>query len=90
MSDELDDLSGVPRYLQVARVIESEIRSGTWEVGKPVQSQVQLSQRFGIAKATAAKSHAWLADHGYVVAVPGVGMVVTPSDHWRPDPPAAS
>jgi len=88
MSDELDDLSGVPRYLQVARVIESEIRSGTWEIGKPIQSQVQLSQRFGIAKATAAKSHAWLADRGYVVAVPGVGMVVTPPERWRPDPPA--
>ncbi len=82
MSDELDDLSGVPRYLQVARVIESEIRTGTWAVGKPVPSQVQLSQRFGIAKATAARSHAWLAERGYLATVPGVGMVVTPTGRW--------
>jgi GntR family transcriptional regulator len=87
MSSELDDLSGRPRYLQVALIIESEIRSGAWEIGHPIPSQVQLSQRFGIAKATAAKSHAWLAERGYVVAVPGVGMVVTPADRWRHDPP---
>lgn len=82
MTSELDDLSGVPRYLQVARVIESEIRSGRWEAGKPIQSRNLLAQRFGIAQMTAAKAHAWLADRGYVVAVPGVGMVVTPTDRW--------
>jgi DNA-binding GntR family transcriptional regulator len=32
---------------------------------------------------TAAKAHAWLAERGYIVAVPGVGMVVTPSDRWQ-------
>jgi GntR family transcriptional regulator len=88
MSGELDDLSGKPRYLQVALIIESEIASGSWEIGQPIPSQVQLSQRFGIAKATAAKSHAWLAERGYVVAVPGVGMVVTPRERWKPDPSA--
>ncbi len=87
MASGLDDLSGIPRYLQVARVIESEIRSGTWDVGNPVESRKRLGERFGVAQMTAAKAHAWLADRGYVVAVPGVGMVVTPADHWRPDPP---
>lgn len=88
MSGELDDLSGKPRYLQVALIIESEIRSGTLKIGNPVPSQVGLSQRFGVAKATAARAHAWLAERGYVVAVPGVGMVVTPRARWKPDPPA--
>ena len=86
MTEQLDDMSGVPRYLQVARAIEREIHSGTWEPGKPIQSRNQLAQRFGVAQMTAAKAHAWLADRGYVVAVPGVGMVVTPSGHWKPDP----
>jgi DNA-binding GntR family transcriptional regulator len=85
MSDQLDDSSGIARYLQVAHVIEDEIKSGTWQIGHPVPSQVQLSQRFGIAKATAAKSHAWLAERGYVVAVPGVGMVVMQRERWKPD-----
>lgn len=82
MDGELDDLSGVPRYLQVARALESEIRAGTWETGKPVPSENQLSQRFGIAKATAARAHKVLADGGYIARVPGVGMVVTPAARW--------
>jgi len=81
--DDLDDLSGVPRYLQAARIIEREIQAGTWPEGSPVPSRLQLTQRFGIAQATAARAHAYLAEHGYVVAVPGVGMVVTPRSRWQ-------
>ncbi len=82
MPNDLDDLSGVPRYLQVARVIEAEIRSGQWVPGQAVQSRNQLAERFGIARETAARAHAWLAKAGYLVAVPGVGMVVTPTERW--------
>jgi DNA-binding GntR family transcriptional regulator len=84
--DDLDDLSGVPRYLQVARTIEAEIRSGQWAPGSPAPSRSQLAQRFGVARETAARAHHWLAERGYLVAVPGVGMVVTPTDRWPPNP----
>jgi DNA-binding GntR family transcriptional regulator len=46
---------------------------------------VILAERFGVAKETAARAHAWLAQHGYVVTVPGVGMLVTPPERWKPD-----
>ena len=82
MPDDLDDLSGVPRYLQAALIIEREIIAGTYTPGNPIPSRIALTQRFGIAQATAARTHAWLAERGYVVAVPGVGMVVTPSSRW--------
>ena len=82
MPDDLDDLSGIPRYLQVARVIEAEIRAGQWTPGNAVPSRNQLAERFGIARETAARAHAWLARAGYLVAVPGVGMVVTPASRW--------
>ncbi len=72
----------MPRYLQVARIIEREIRVGTWPIGHPIPSRIALTQRFGIAQATAAKAHAQLAERGYVVAVPGMGMMVTPRDRW--------
>ncbi|MGA2830382.1 MAG: winged helix-turn-helix domain-containing protein [Streptosporangiaceae bacterium] len=85
MVDDLDDLSGVPRYLQVAKIIESEIRDGTWRAGNAAPSRAALAGRFGVAKETAARAHTWLAQHGYVVAVPGVGMVVTPRERWKPD-----
>jgi DNA-binding GntR family transcriptional regulator len=84
--DDLDDLSGVPRYLQVARTIEAEVRSGQWASGSPAPSRSQLTQRFGVARETAARAHRWLAERGYLVAVPGVGMVVTPADRWPPNP----
>jgi DNA-binding GntR family transcriptional regulator len=80
--DDLDDLSGVARYLQIARVIESEIRSGRYAPGDPVPSRNQIAQRFGVARETAAHAHRWLADAGYLASVPGVGMVVTPADRW--------
>ena len=82
MPDDLDDLSGIPRYLQVAQAIEAEIRAGQWTPGNAVPSRNQLAERFGIARETAARAHAWLARAGYLVAVPGVGMVVTPVTHW--------
>jgi DNA-binding GntR family transcriptional regulator len=80
--EELDDLSGVPRYLQVARLVESEIRNGTWQPGKPVPSRADLVQRFGIARETAGSAHRWLAERGYLVNVPGIGMLVTPPARW--------
>ena len=82
MPDDLDDLSGVPRYLQVARIIEAEITDGQWAPGHPVPSRNQLADRFGIARETAARAHSWLAKAGYLVVVPGVGMVVTPTSRW--------
>lgn len=78
----LDDLSGLPRYLQVARAVEAEIRAGTWRPGLPAPSRVQLADRFGIARETAARAHRYLADRGYLATVPGVGMVVTPEERW--------
>ncbi len=79
----IDDMSGLPRYVQVARIIEAEIRSGQWQPGNPVPSRQQLSDRFGVARETAAKAHRYLVDRGYLVRVPGVGMVVTAEDRWH-------
>lgn len=80
--DDLDDLSGIPRYRQIAAIVEREIRSGQWEPGSPAPSRTVLMQRFGVAGETARRAQAWLADRGYLVSVPGVGMVVTPEDRW--------
>ena len=82
----LNDLSGVPRYIQIARVLEREIRDGTYEVGQPVASRHQVAQRFGVAVETSARAHRVLVDRGYLVSVPGVGMVVTPREMWPVEP----
>jgi DNA-binding GntR family transcriptional regulator len=83
--EELDDYSGVARYIQIAKIVEREIRNGTWEVGKPAPSRSQLVGRFGVAGETARRAQAWLSDRGYLVNVPGVGLVVTPADRWHAD-----
>lgn len=83
--DDLDDLSGVPRYVQIARAVEAEIRGGQWQPGKHAPSRNDLAERYGVARETAAHAHRWLAEHGYVVSVAGVGMVVTPQERWRTD-----
>jgi GntR family transcriptional regulator len=79
---DIDDLAGIPRYIQVARIIENEIRTGIWKPGGVIPSQNQLSQRFGIARTTAGKAAQLLAARGLVSAVAGIGMVVTPRNRW--------
>jgi GntR family transcriptional regulator len=83
--NHLDDLSGVPRFEQIAAIVEAEIRDGVWSVGQPIPSRRTLTQRFGVAMETAARAHQRLADRGLVVAVPGIGTVVTPHDRWIAD-----
>lgn len=78
-------VTGEPRYVRVARIIEAEIRAGEWAPGSPAPSRNVLAQRFGIARETAASAHRWLAERGYLVADPGIGMVVTPEDRWPED-----
>jgi DNA-binding GntR family transcriptional regulator len=80
--EELDDYSGIARYMQIALILEREIRDGVWETGKAAPSRTQLSGRFGVAGETARRAQAWLVDRGYLVNSPGVGMVVTPRARW--------
>ena len=81
---QLDDTSGIPRYLQVGRVLERGIRDGVWKPGSAVPSVVALSQEYGIAKTTASRAHAYLAERGLVIRAPGVGMIVLPRTRWAP------
>ena len=82
--DELDDTTGVPRYLQVAAILERGIRTGEYRKGQRVPSVVELSQQYGIAKTTASRAHAYLAQRGLVIRAPGVGMIVLPKTKWAP------
>lgn len=85
-TDDLDDYSGVPRYVQIAAVVEREIRDGLWQPGRAAPSKNTLSQRFGVAGETARHAQARLVERGLMVPVPGVGMVVTPEERWAEAP----
>jgi GntR family transcriptional regulator len=76
VTDDLDPVSPVPRYLQVAAIIRGRIERGELQPGDPIPSQITIMQTYGIARATAHKALGVLKDEGTVVVVPGVGALV--------------
>jgi DNA-binding GntR family transcriptional regulator len=83
MTMEIDMLSPVPRYRQVAAIVLEEIRAGRWEPMTPAPSRSALASRFGVDAKTIGRAHGRLAALGYLAPVPGIGMVVRPREQWR-------
>jgi GntR family transcriptional regulator len=83
---EYDPLAPVPRYRQIAGIIRERIERGEIQPQRPVPSEVQIEQEFGVARATARKAIAVLRDAGLVVTVPGLGTFVVPPGERKPPP----
>jgi len=73
---EYDPLAPVPRYRQIAAIIRERIESGELEPNRPIPSEVQIENEFGVARATARRAVALLRDEGLIVTVPGMGSYV--------------
>jgi GntR family transcriptional regulator len=73
---EYDPLAPVPRYRQIAAIIRERIESGELEPNRPIPSEVQIENEFGVARATARRAVAVLRDEGLIVTVPGMGSYV--------------
>jgi DNA-binding GntR family transcriptional regulator len=73
---EYDPLAPVPRYRQIAAILRERIESGELEPDRPIPSETQIQQEFGVARETARRAVALLRDEGYVVTVPGMGTYV--------------
>ena len=73
---EYDPLAPVPRYRQIAAILRERIESGELEPDRPIPSEVQIQQEFGVARETARHAVALLRDEGRVVTVPGMGTYV--------------
>ncbi len=71
-----DPLAPVPRYRQIAVILRERIESGQLQPDRPIPSEVQIEQEFGVARATARKAVALLREWGLVVTVPGLGTYV--------------
>lgn len=74
--DQVDPLGPTPVYVQVADIITRRIETGILQPNRPVPSELQLQQEFGIARGTARKSIGVLRERGLVVTVPGRGSYV--------------
>ena len=73
---EVRPLAPVPRYKQIAAILRDRIECGELEPDRPIPSEVQIQQEFGVARETARRAVALLRDEGHVVTVPGMGTYV--------------
>jgi GntR family transcriptional regulator len=74
----VDPLSSVPVYQQVAAILRARIASGELAPDRPVPSEAQLVQEYGIARGTARRAIEILRDEGLVITVQGRGTYVRP------------
>ena len=66
-------------YVQVADILRARIEPGQLLPDRPVPSESQLEQEFGITRGTARKAIAVLREQGLVVTVKGRGSHVSPA-----------
>jgi DNA-binding GntR family transcriptional regulator len=69
----------VPIYLQLVEILAERIERGEWPPNRPIPSELQLVQEFGIARGTARRAVAVLRERGLVFTVPQRGTYVAPS-----------
>jgi DNA-binding GntR family transcriptional regulator len=78
-----DPLAPVPRYRQIANIIRRRIESGELQPERPIPSEAQIMEEFGVARATARHAAELLRDEGFVVKVPGLGTFVRKPEYWH-------
>lgn len=72
----IDPTGPVPPYLQVAAILEAEIKGGKYPKGTRIPTESDLVERFEIARSTARRSIARLREQGLIVTVPQRGSYV--------------
>lgn len=68
----------VPVYLQLAEILTDRIRRGDWQPNRPIPSETQLVQEFGIARGTVRRAVAVLRERELVFTVAQRGTYVAP------------
>lgn len=76
-SDELNALTVVPLYKQLAERIEKEIYAAVWTVGMRIPSEMELSEKYGVSRITVRSAINELTEEGLLVKIQGKGTFVT-------------
>lgn len=74
----IDHNADTPVYRQIANIIAARIQAGDLQPRRPIPSEAQLVQEFGVARDTARAAVAYLREQGLVYTVPRRGTYVTP------------
>ncbi|MFJ6617218.1 GntR family transcriptional regulator [Kitasatospora sp. NPDC091335] len=72
----IDYESPDPPYRQIAADLIRDIENGSLAVGRPIPSESDLVQRYGVARNTARNAIAYLRSEGYAFTVPRRGSYV--------------
>jgi GntR family transcriptional regulator len=75
----------VPPYLQLVEILAERIERGDWQPNRPIPSETQLTQEFGIARGTVRRAIAVLRERSLVFTVPQRGTYVAPSSGAPPE-----
>lgn len=73
---EIDPRAPEPPYRQIAADLVAEIKRGELVPGRPLPSEKELVERYGVARNTARSALAVLREQGLVYTVPGRGTYV--------------
>ncbi len=73
---EIDHRSDTPVYQQIAAELRARIGAGRYRPRRPLPSEPQLQQEFGVARDTVRRAFAHLAELGLVYTVRGRGTYV--------------
>ncbi|MEV1288040.1 GntR family transcriptional regulator [Micromonospora sp. NPDC049679] len=73
----IDPLGPVPVYQQLAEILAGRIERGELQANRPVPSETQLQQEFGVARGTARRAIAVLRERGLVFTVAARGTYVS-------------
>lgn len=75
--DAIDYDGPVTPYRQLAGILRARIARGDWQPGRPIQSESQLVQQYGLARSTVRRTIALLVEEGDLFVVPHRGTYVT-------------
>ena len=74
----LDESSPTPLYLQLQRLIQSQVHSGKLQAGEALPSERDLAHQHGISRVTVRKAISGLVDRGILVQHWGSGTFIAP------------
>lgn len=80
----LDRRSPIPLYYQLSQQLEEAIRSGVLKPGDRVDTEVEISERYGLSRPTVRQAIQELVSKGLLVRRRGVGTQVVHSQLRRP------
>ncbi|WP_282697904.1 GntR family transcriptional regulator [Streptomyces sp. CC208A] len=74
---EVDHRAPEPPYRQIAADLAADIERGDLAPGRPLPSEKELTELYGVARETARRALALLRERGLIYTVTGRGSYVT-------------